>query len=151
MTRFFWEFTLKLFDQEMKVSLLGGDVSYNPFRKHAFHRAGKRLLKRIADELGLVKEQYDLRSNLGGIAVSGEVTLHTDTLYLQLSQGILWHGEARILYRRCNGRKDYCGHANHFMAVEQLLNEKAVERFIAILRTMGKLQSMPVPDYRMAA
>lgn len=143
---------MKLFDQQMKVALLGGDVSYDAWRKQAFHRAGKRLLKRIADQLGLTKGLYDLRSNLGGIAVSGEVTLHTDTLYLQLSQGVLWRGEGMILFRRCNGSKDYSGHANHFMLVERLLEEKAADRFITTLKTLGDLHSLPVSsDYRIAA
>ena len=61
---------MKLLDKTMTNALLGPDVSYNALRKEAFHKTGKRLLRRVADELGLIKGQYDLRSNLAGIAVS---------------------------------------------------------------------------------
>ena len=121
---------MQLLDQKLKAALLGGDVSYNALRKEAFHRAGKVLLRRIAKALGLDKKQYDLCSNLAGIAVSGEITLHSDTLYLQLSQGALMQGRTQILYRRCDGRKDYVGHMNHFVEVARLVNEDEAKRFI---------------------
>jgi hypothetical protein len=43
-------------------------------------------LKALADALRLSSGEFDLRSNKGGIAVSGEVTLHGDDLYVQVSQ-----------------------------------------------------------------
>lgn len=142
---------MKLFDQQMKAALLGGDVSYDALRKQVFHNAAKRLLKRVAGELGLIKGQYDLRSNLAGIAVSGEITLHTDTLYLQLSQGALMQGCAQILYRRCDGRKDYVGHANNFIDVVRMVDEREADRFILTLKKMGGLLSDSVTGYRLAA
>lgn len=91
-----------------------GSCSYNEGNKRNFHRLGKKILKEIADLMGLKPSEYDLRSNQGGIAVSGEVTLHTETLYVQFSQFVSGCGE--ILYRRCDGRKDYCGKRNQWMA-----------------------------------
>jgi len=88
-------------------------------RKCAFHRDGRRFLKGLAAELGLARGSFEVRSNLGGIAVSGEVTLHSDTLYVQLSESCL-RPHVSILYRRCNGRRDYCGQTNHFVAVRDL-------------------------------
>lgn len=76
---------MNLLDKRISASLLNGEASYDVTRKDVFHASGKRLMRRIASELGLVIRQYDLRSNLGGIGVSGEITLHSDTLYLQLS------------------------------------------------------------------
>lgn len=142
---------MKLLDPQMKADLLGGDVSYDALRKQAFHKAAKRFWKRVADELGLAKEQYDLRANVAGIAVSGEITLHTDTLYLQLSQGALMQGRAQILYRGCDGRKDYVGHANNFIEVGRLVDEREADRFIRTLKKMGGLLSDPVTGYRLAA
>ena len=40
-----------------------------------------RLLRRLAEALALQPAAFDLRFNKGGIAVSGEVTLHGDELY----------------------------------------------------------------------
>lgn len=143
---------MKLLDKTMTAVLLDGNVSYDALRKHAFHLAGKRLMRRIAGELGLTKGQYDLRSNLGGIAVSGEVTLHADTLYLQLSQSALSGGRACILYRRCAGRKDYTGETNHWIDVERLLTADGAERFIQSLKVVGGL-ALPAatPAWRLAA
>ena len=142
---------MELLDKTMTDGLLGPDVSYNALRKQVFHKTGKRLLRRIADELGLAKGQYDVRSNLGGIAVSGEITLHTETLYLQLSQGILMRGSVQVLYRSCRGRRDYVGHANHFIALSDLQDRGKADRFIAHLQKLGDLAPMTDSDYRAAA
>ena len=53
--------------------------------KELFHRYGKSLLRRIARDLGYTPDSYDVRSNMAGIAVSGEITLHADDLYVQFS------------------------------------------------------------------
>ena len=58
-------------------------VAYDGDAKEAFHRTARRQLKLLAAALGLPTGGFDLRSNKGGIAVSGEVTLHADHLYVQ--------------------------------------------------------------------
>jgi hypothetical protein len=50
-------------------------VAYDGEAKRAFHKHARRRLKQLADALGLAPQNYDLRSNAGGIAVSGEVTI----------------------------------------------------------------------------
>ena len=50
--------------------------AYNDDQKRAFHATGRKRLKSLAAALGFEPGSYDLRSNLGGIAVSGEVTMH---------------------------------------------------------------------------
>lgn len=85
--------------------------------KQAFHREAKRALKAVAAALGLAPGSYDLRSNLAGPAVSGEVTLHTERLYIQVQGGFQ---RSDILYRTCAGRRDYTGGMNHFAPVEAL-------------------------------
>src|SRR5262249_9600429 len=50
-------------------------LAYHPDRKEVFHQCGKALLRRIAQDVGSGKGDYDLRSNKGGIAVSGDITL----------------------------------------------------------------------------
>lgn len=82
-------------------------------KKRKMHSAGRAFLKRLADDLGLAKGAYDIRSNQGGIAVSGEVTLHGEQIYVQLAEYYGSRGGVSILYRSCNGRKDYCGGRNN--------------------------------------
>ena len=82
-------------------------------KKKAMHSKGRAFLKRLADDLGLAKGAYDIRSNQGGIAVSGEVTLHGERIYVQLAEYYSSRGGVSILYRSCNGRKDYGGGRNN--------------------------------------
>src|SRR3546814_2839377 len=55
--------------------------SYEPDRKRRFHTVARARLRRLAVELGFPPASFDLRSNQGGIAVSGEVTLHHERVY----------------------------------------------------------------------
>lgn len=96
-------------------------ASYNEFVKERFHRAARSQLRKLAKELGLERGAYDLRSNQGGIAVSGEITLHTENVYVQVSQSVAPGG---ILIRTCKGRRDYTGGQNYFRKLE-LLDEPA--------------------------
>ena len=54
-----------------------------------------------------------VRFNPGGCAVSGEVTLHTDHVYIQFSGDL--HNQLGVLIRTCKGRKDYCGGPNQWI------------------------------------
>jgi len=101
-------------------------VSYDAEAKEQFHRRGKALLKQIASDLGYAKGSFDLRNNKAGIAVSGEVTLHTDDLYVQLSQSCVGGGDMDILFRDCQHRRDYSGGRNQFMSFDYLRNYDSV-------------------------
>lgn len=97
--------------------------------KVTLHTCGKTFLKALADDLGLHPDEYDLRSNKGGTAVSGEVTLHTEKLYVQLSE---WLGSpgVSILYRACNGRGDYTGKQNHSTTILKLTTPETYRKFL---------------------
>lgn len=112
------------------VPLARRGVAYDPEAKRAFHREARAALAALARKLGLVPRDYDLRVNAGGIAVSGEVTLHADTFYVQISRGVMGPGR-EILYRRCNGRRDYCGDRNHFADISVAID---AGRFATLLR-----------------
>lgn len=84
---------------------------YNEEAKQAGRRKGRRLLKKVADLLGLQKGEYDLRWNPGGVAVWGETTLHTDKVYVQYQE----HCDLGLLIRTCKGRKDYTGGVNRWL------------------------------------
>jgi hypothetical protein len=60
--------------------------AYDPEVKQRFHTAARARLRRLAATLRFPPRSFDLRSNLGGIAVSGEITLHHDDVYIQVCQ-----------------------------------------------------------------
>jgi hypothetical protein len=94
-------------------------VAYDIAAKRLFHSRARSLLRRVATALGLRPGDYDLRSNQGGIAVSGEITLHGDHLYVQVSQSAMGH-HSGVLFRTCKGRKDYSGGLNNFASLDLL-------------------------------
>ena len=86
------------------------DYSYSS-DKEKMHKAARSFLRALAKELEL--PDYSIRTNLGGIAVSGESTLHAERIYIQIFQS--WNsGYLSILIRECNGLKDYVGGVNHY-------------------------------------
>ncbi len=111
------------------IALARRGVSYDPEAKRAFHLDTKRALRAFAHYLGLTAHQYELRSNQAGPAVSGEITLHADTLYLQVSIGLMGPGR-EILFRRCNSRTDYCGHRNGFADIAALADHPKLANLI---------------------
>jgi hypothetical protein len=94
-------------------------VAYDPEAKRLFHRHAQRQLKALAAALGLTDDQYDLRSNEAGPAVSGEITLHAPWLYVQVSQSAMGPN-ASILFRSCRDRHDYIGGVNNFAPIDLL-------------------------------
>lgn len=93
--------------------------SYEPDRKRCFHAVARGRLRRLAAELGFPPASFDLRSNRGGIAVSGEITLHHERVYVQVCQPAT-HADTGILIRICEGRRDYTGGRNHFAPLSML-------------------------------
>ena len=111
-------------------------VSYQYEAKEEFLKRGRRQLRRVARAMGLVTDQYEVRVNRGGIAVSGEVTLHSDHIYCQLYQSCRKVG-ASLLYRTCEGRKDYCGGPNHFLPGMTLNDHEKVAGILVSLQRTG--------------
>jgi hypothetical protein len=94
-------------------------VAYDDERKRRFHDYARRQLRKLASHLGFLSSDYDLRSNPAGIAVSGEITLHADRLYIQVSQPFGGF-DTGVLFRTCEGRKDYVGGRNNFTSLDLL-------------------------------
>lgn len=59
---------------------------YNDANKRAFHRAARERLHSLAQALQLAPNSYDIRCNRGGPAVSGEIILHHEQLYICINQ-----------------------------------------------------------------
>jgi len=94
-------------------------VAYDAEAKRIFHSRARSQLRRVASALGLKPDTYDLRSNQAGIAVSGEIILHSDHLYVQVSQSAMGY-HSGVLFRTCKGRKDYVGGPNNFASLDLL-------------------------------
>jgi hypothetical protein len=88
-------------------------------RKAKYHSMARRKLGKLANLLGLTAKDYRLDTNYGGIAGCGETTLHTESLYVQVSQSCLGKGH-EILFRKCSDRGDYFGGTNHFAPAHRL-------------------------------
>jgi hypothetical protein len=107
----------------------GKPVAYDEHAKRLFHSRARSQLRRLATALGLSPGSYDLRSNRAGIAVSGEITLHTEHLYVQASQSAMGNANG-ILFRTCKGRKDYVGGRNNFASLDLLNRPEELAQWI---------------------
>lgn len=101
--------------------------AYEPEQKRRFHAAARARLRNLASALDFAPDTYDLRTNEGGVAVSGEITMHHDGVYVQVSQPSMGH-DSGILIRRCAGRRDYTGGRNHFAPLALLDDIPALAR-----------------------
>lgn len=104
--------------------------------KHQLHTKGPKFLKNLAAALGLHSRDYDLRSNRGGMAVSGEVTLHSDDIYLQISESIVGGPGLQLMYRSCKSRQDYCGHQNNFARLADFDGTGKQARILTSIRNL---------------
>lgn len=84
--------------------------------KDKFHARSVLVLRRIAKQMGLATGTYEVRSNRGGVAVMGEITLHAENVYIQFSCSV----PGRFMYRGCRNRTDYSGFENRWMAYAEL-------------------------------
>ena len=124
---------------------------YEPDTKRRFHAEARARLRLLAASLGLPPGSFDLHSNAGGIAVSGEITLHHDGVYVQVSQPATG-ADSGILIRTCQGRRDYTGGRNHFAPLRLLDDVPALAqqvRTVMAIKTRAVIAasySRPVPD-----
>lgn len=128
------------------VTLAYRGVAYDPDAKKLFHAEARRALVALADALGYERSDYDVRSNAGGPAVSGEVTMHSSELYVQISCGGFSHN-GEVLFRRCNGRRDYSGERNNYAGIREITSPGA---FAARLCKELRL-TLAIPDNRLVA
>ena len=106
-------------------------VSYDAEAKRLFHMYARGQLLALAAALGLGDGDYDICSNEAGIAVSGEVTLHTDRIYVQVSQSAMGY-DSGILFRSCRDRRDYVGGVNNFASLDLLHRPDELARRIKL-------------------
>ena len=104
-------------------------------RKKQYHTAGKKFLKELAVHLGIA-DNCDIRSNVAGEGVAGEVMLHADKIYIQICENFSDSG-LQILYRNCKGRKDSTGGFNNFVELSVL-----AEHELALLPFLKRCKNM---------
>ncbi|AOG02838.1 hypothetical protein [Bosea sp. RAC05] len=101
--------------------------AYDVAQKRAFHAAATKVLRHLAVELDFKPGTFELRSNMGGIAVSGEITLHHKDVYIQVSQSTIGLNKGNgVLIRTCEGMKDYSGGPNNFLTYDVLEDVEAL-------------------------
>lgn len=113
-------------------------MSFTEKEKADFHRKWIVRLKKLAKILGMEPGTFDVRSNKGGPAVLGEVTLHGEKIYIQAS-----HYEWGALVRSCKGRKDYTGGRNQYVslpAIVELIEDPERINSIQTLEHLKKIQ-----------
>lgn len=109
-------------------------VAHGERTKRLFHSEGRAALRRLADALGLDSSAYGIRSDKGGPAVSGEVTLHADTLWVQLSIGP-FGPDREVCFRKVQDRHDHIGERNYWASILELMEpERFAERIRRELR-----------------
>jgi hypothetical protein len=113
------------------------NCSYDEEQKKRFHSLGRARLRKLAADLRLEPGSFDIRSNRGGIAVSGEITLHHDQVYVQVSQFCTGPRNG-ILIRTCRGRRDYTGGPNHFVALDLLDDIPALAASVRAVTGVGR-------------
>lgn len=113
------------------LTLMQSELSYNAANKKAFHAEAKKVLRQVAKKMDLSTGDFDIKSNQAGVAVSGEIHLHTDGLYITIS-GPIFMDKTEIMYRQCNGRKESTGGANQWVCLSRLLDDDIIRRFVQI-------------------
>lgn len=99
-------------------------------QKKSYHSSAKKFLRSLAKEIGLDEQEFDLRSNLAGPAVSGEITLHDDSIFIQISS------DFGILYRTCESKRDYSGGANNSTSFEKFKDNDFQQKIINQMKSM---------------
>lgn len=105
-------------------------VAHDDPAKRLFHSEGRAAMRRLADALELDEGRFDIRSAKGGPAVSGEVTLHGEDIWVQLSLGI-FGPDREVCFRRVGGRNDHVGDRNLWASIRELMEP---DRFAARIR-----------------
>jgi len=111
----------KSFVELASSDFLGRFDTYADEAKRQFASKGKKVLKALAKEMRLPEGSYDIRWNPGGPAVSGDIILHGESIYVDLSQTCLGL-DYGFMYRTCKGRKDYTGGTNRWAKWDVLLD-----------------------------
>lgn len=84
--------------------------------KARYHKEWKTKFHKVALYLMEPGASFNIKSNKGGRGVLGEITLHSDRIYIQAG-GSCDPDEVpdKLLIRSCKGLTDYTGGQNHYI------------------------------------
>lgn len=86
--------------------------------KKEFHLDSKAFLRSVAKALAMLPTDFNLGSRKGGSGAAGEITLHSDRLYIQVFS---WYTvDISGAYRACRGRQDFSGHSVNIIPMAKL-------------------------------
>lgn len=122
-------------------------VAYDEAAKRTFHSEGRAAMRRLAEALALADGTFDIRSDKGGPAVSGDIILHAEEVWVRLSLGP-FGPDHEIAYRKVRGRSDHIGERNHWASIRDLLQP---DRFAQRIRRDLVLSPAPVQPTRLFA
>lgn len=137
----------ELRNRPMLKTLVYRGVAHDEPAKRLFHSEGRAAMRRLAEALDLENGRFDIRSNKGGPAVSGEVTLHGEMLWVQLSLEPLGL-DHEVCFRKVQGRDDHIGHRNCWASIGELLEP---DRFAARIRRELRLPELAAQAPRLVA
>lgn len=129
------------------IALAHKGVAYDERAKRLFHSDGRKALRALADALDLAEGSYGITSQRGGVAISGDVTLRADHIYVQLSLGCMGAGR-EVMFRTVADRRDFVGGRNHWASVHDLVRP---ERLAARIRRDLRLPEPAGVPARLAA
>jgi hypothetical protein len=120
--------------KELFASTRNGFTPDVATKKQLFYLASTKLLLQLALELKLTSEDFVIRSNAGTKSASGELTLHGDSIFVQLYESF-GHRGVGILYRRCKSRNDFIGGVTRGCIINDS-NTKRLETFVRECKSM---------------
>lgn len=111
-----------------------GEYCYDADRKTEYKKVSMAVLRKLAKMLCLQKGTFKVSFCRGGAAVWGEAILHSNSVYIQIFTNFSG-GESCVLYRTCEGQKDYCGGPNQFLTLDDLNTWGYIALYEAYRRT----------------
>jgi hypothetical protein len=99
-----------------RLVALEGQCGYNDVAKAEFRKLSMKLMRELRETLGMFSAS--VRYNAGGIAVSGDATMHGDIVYVTVNADALC--SMGVLYRTCKSKKDYTGGRNNWFSFDRL-------------------------------
>ena len=102
-------------------------VAYDPEAKRLFHRHARGSCSSSPRRSASSPATTICARTRAASPSRGEVTLHADRLYVQVSQPATG-SDTGILFRSCEGRRDYVGGRNNFASLDLLHDPAALAR-----------------------
>jgi hypothetical protein len=127
---------MKMFDWRQRCA-------YDGAQKKLFHAKGRAALRTLAKELRLPRDSFTIRTCESGVAGSGEIILHGESVYIQISQPATG-ADSGVLIRSCTGQRDYEGGRNHFAPLSLLDEPAALASYVRAVmsRDLSRISAM---------